>query len=152
MRSKFIYPFSFSCLFILISILFFNASNNCTYRIKGQLQVKSQFPELEDNIYPLEGVKIKVSGKSCSGCWYKSWGETTTASDGSFQVNESKSGNACNGRHIRAQAKFKSSRLKIRNGGLMDSLGSPVGWYDIGKRTDNQCGQARQTQPKTGIP
>lgn len=137
---------SFVTLAILgSSYFYFNAGSSCTYRIRGNLKVRTQLgaeisPSFENTVLPLKGVKVRVKGRSSTALPWTNWGEVQTDENGYFNITRQKSGSACSyGRHIKVDAKFVSNRMEIARGGLVDEWGTFPDWYRVGERTRQQC-------------
>ncbi|MBT6326678.1 MAG: hypothetical protein HOJ35_11965, partial [Bdellovibrionales bacterium] len=129
------YPAVLSMTTLLLMTVYFNASSDsCTYVVNGTIKVESRFPEFEDEKIPLPELPVRVKGKSCSVCIWADWGETSTDENGDFEVTETLSGNACDGRFIKAEVQFKDDEVRIRKNKL-----NSANWYKIGYRTDSQC-------------
>ena len=142
-------PHLFASLITIVilgsSYFYFNAGTSCTYRIRGNLKVRTQLgaeinSQFENSVLPLKGVKIRVKGRSSTAIPWANWGEVQTDENGYFNITREKSGNACSyGRHIKVDAKFVSNRMEIARGGLVDEWGTFPDWYRVGERTRQQC-------------
>ena len=147
--------------FVTIAILgssyfYFNAGTSCTYRIRGNLKVRTQLgaeisPGFENTVLPLKGVKVRVKGRSSTALPWSNWGEVQTDENGYFNITRQKSGSACSyGRHIKVDAKFVSNRMEIARGGLVDEWGTFPDWYRFaGKRTTG--GLRRAGNPRENL-
>lgn len=144
-NTPYIISFFITSLILATGLFYFNAETTCTYNIRGNLKVKTQLGEeisynYTDTINPLENVKVRVKAKSCEYCPWSNWGEVQTDENGYFNISKQKTGNSCtNGRYIKVDAKFKSSKMEIQRGGLIDEWGVGADWYRVGERTNSQC-------------
>ena len=110
----------------------------CDYTVRGKIKVDHQLTMLS-NAYgtsPLENIKVKVSGKEkVLGIWgwYASWGEVRTDSDGSFELDKSKS---CNDHRIKIEVKFDDDDLEVRHETATWSA-TKVKWYQVYEMTSS---------------
>ncbi len=137
--------FLISTSILVMMIFYFNAGTSCTYKIKGNLKVQTQLgheisPSMEHEVFPLDDVKIRVKAKACRTCRWYNWGEVATDENGFFQIEKNKSGNSCSyGRYIKVDAKFKSNKMEIAKGGLIDEFGMGAKWFRVGEQTRSEC-------------
>jgi hypothetical protein len=102
-------------------------TSSCTYRVTGRLVVRNpRMPGMANNT-PLEGVRVKVSGRSNPG-WYNAWDTVTTDADGEFTVTKSECGN----RGVKVQARFESDDLRVTSS-------QSQAWYQL-HETDGTIG------------
>ncbi len=129
------FPIILSMTIVMLMTVYFNmSSDSCTYVINGTIKVKSRYPGFKDEKIPLPELPVRVKGKSCSVCTWADWGETLTNEDGDFEVTEALSGNACDGRFVKAEVQFKDDEVRVRK-----SKFNSANWYKVGYRTDSQC-------------
>ena len=66
--------------------------NSCTYTVKGRLTVRNPTVDGLASGDPIEGVEVKVSGRSSAGL-YNEWNTDVTNSNGEFSVGKSECSN-----------------------------------------------------------
>lgn len=100
-----------------------NGSGSCSWTVRGHLVVRNPTVDgLADND-PIEGVEVKVSGKTVA---YNEWGTDTTDSNGNFSVQK----HVCGDRKVKVEARFDSGNLRVT------SSKSP-NWYLL-RETDDK--------------
>ena len=103
-------------------------TSSCTYRVTGKLVVRNpRLPGMANNT-PLEGVQVKVSGRSSVGIFYNEWETVTTDADGDFSVTKTE----CGSRKVKVQARFESDGLRVTSS-------QSRAWYQL-HETDGTIG------------
>lgn len=109
-----------------------NAGGSCVWTVRGRLIVRNPTVAGLADGEPIEGIEVKVSGRSAFGAiggdaGYNSWGTDTTDSNGEFSVTETE----CKDRRVKVEAKFDSDDLRV--------LGpsSPT-WYELHDTLDEE--------------
>ena len=86
--------------------------NSCNYTVKGRLTVRNPTVDGLASGDPIEGVEVKVSGRSSAGL-YNEWNTDVTNSNGEFSVGKSE----CSNRKIKVEAHFESDDLRVTGSG-----------------------------------
>lgn len=101
-----------------------NAPGSCDWTVRGRLIVRNPTVDGLADGDPLEGVMVKVSGRSASGAAvgaaYNEWATDTTDADGNFSV----SNDVCEPRRVKIEAKFDGDHLRV------EGPSSPE-WYEL---------------------
>jgi hypothetical protein len=102
-----------------------NGGGSCDWTVRGRLIVRNPTVDGLADGDPLEGVMVKVSGRSSAGAalgdaGYNEWGTDTTDADGNFSVAE----DVCGERRVKIEAKFDGDHLRV------EGPSSPV-WYEL---------------------
>jgi len=109
-----------------------NTGGSCSWRVEGRLLVRNPTMSGLADGDPVEGIKVKVSGRSRSGAvlgdaGYNEWDTDVTNSNGEFSVTKTE----CSDRRVKVEAKFESDDLRV--------LGpsSPT-WYQLHDTLDEE--------------
>lgn len=95
------------------------AVGGCTWTVEGNIVVdQPTISGLADND-AVEGVKVKVSGRTGIG-WFNEWDTDVTDSDGYFRVTKSE----CNDRAVMVEVQFEDDDLRVTGSGSKT-------WYEI---------------------
>jgi hypothetical protein len=105
------------------------ASSSCVWRVDGRLVVRDPTVDGLADKDPIEGVEVKVSGRSWAGL-YNEWDTVTTDSNGEFSVSKTE----CDDRKVKVQAKFDSDDLRVTSSNSVD-------WYLL-HETDGTIGHS----------
>jgi hypothetical protein len=87
--------------------------------VKGRLVVRNPTLDGVTDGEPIEGVEVKVSGRSSIG-WWNQWSTDITDADGNFSVSNSE----CSDRAVRVEARFDSDDLRVTSSGSES-------WYNL---------------------
>ncbi|MFN3201240.1 MAG: hypothetical protein ACE366_22760 [Bradymonadia bacterium] len=110
-----------------------HARADCTYTIKGNVEVAHQLSELQSTLgaeSPLENIQVKVSAQKKVGFvwgWFSEWETVRTDADGAFSVTKTKN---CAKRRFRVKVKFDDDELELRHETSTSSL-TKVKWYTV---------------------
>jgi hypothetical protein len=89
-----------------------NDFSSCTFVVKGRLTVRNPTVDGLSSGAPIEGVEVKVSGRSNPG-FYNEWDTDVTNSNGEFSVTKGE----CSNRKIKVEARFESDDLRVTSSG-----------------------------------
>jgi hypothetical protein len=92
---------------------------SCTWTVKGNLVVRNPTLDGVANNDPLQGVEVKVSGRSSIG-WWNQWDTDVTDANGFFSVTKTE----CSNRAVKVEAKLESSSLRVTSSASKT-------WYEL---------------------